>query len=149
VCSSDLTKKESNAEIAEKPKSKAGRKPKVAEAPAAAPVAKVAEQPTKIPATFPAKSKAPAKPKLEIKKEESHTDSGSEHEAPAPKVKKVKPTAPTVVPAAAPVPATPESAPAPAKRGKFAKGSEEAKKYMADLRARQKSKKPAEEAPAA
>jgi hypothetical protein len=85
---------------------------------------------------------------LEIKKEESHTDSGSEQEAPAPKVKKVKPAAPTVAPTAAPAPAapTPEAPAAPLKRGKFAKGSEEAKKYMADLRARQKSKKPTDEA---
>lgn len=125
--------------VAEKPKAKAGRKPKAVAA-EAKPVPKPAVEPTKIPASFPAKTKPVAKPKLEIKKEESVTDSGTEEELPVPKVKKVNPAAPTVAPSA-PVtaPAAP-AAPEKAKRAKFVKGSEEAKKHMADIRARRKAK---------
>ena len=118
-------------------KPKPGRKPKAVKE--AVPVPKPAVEPSRIPASFPAKSK-PVKARMEVQKEESVTDSGSEAEAPVPKAKKVKPAAPTVAPVA---PVTAPAAPAPekTKRAKFAKGSEEAKKYMADLRARRIAKK--------
>jgi len=118
-------------------KSNAGRKKKEATVAAAKP----APEPEKIPASFPARVERPKKVKVEAAVQESHTDSGSEKEVvkPAARAKKAE-AAP--VKAAAPAKAEPAAAaPEKPKRAKFEKGSEEAKKYMAELRQRRMSKK--------
>jgi len=134
------------APASEKPKSKAGRKPKAAKE-EVKPVPAAALEPTRIPASFPSKSKPAAKPKKEVAKHESVTDSGTEEEAPAPKAKKVKPASQTVAPSA-PASAAPVSEEAPKAKpasSRPAAGSEEAKKRMAELRARRIAKKAAAE----